>query len=446
MKHIMIIILLLGLALLYAQNAPYYPTTTLIENFGASWCAACEFAQMGLDTIESQINPGEVIFTRLLTESGQHSSAEVDSRFELYEVLGFPAVIFNGKIRVNGSDEPVMDGSLFREALNQFRYLGSPLKMNWEEINHADGIYTVNVAMLHDEIVVEDGMVYLYLVEDNLGEGLTRIVHYVSSQAISIAGAGSTALFDFDITPDPAWDLSNLWAVAFVQLPSNTILQAISSEPQSGNQIRVAAPFDLNMRTEDTGAFFSPNFYVYNIGEASILNTSVQVHSAPDDWYVNYCDLQGMCYPGSMIFSHNMSANQAKAFDLNISAGSEGTGVFDFVIESDDAPSYRIPFTLRVGNVSNVDPLVVPATLSIQNTWPNPFKQGLSFQIQNAKAGSSSKITIFNTRGQKVDELPLQNLKEGINQVSWNATDLPSGVYFYRLDGNLQSGKLLKVQ
>lgn len=446
MKKVLLLFVIAGIALLGAQTAAYYPTTTLVENFGASWCAACAFAQQGLDVIESEVNDSEIIIPRLLTESGPYSNPEMDARFQYYNVLGFPAVIFNGKIRVNGSDEPVMDGSLYREALNQFRYLGSPLKMIVESFDHNSGDYSFKVSMVNDEIAIEDANVVFYLVENDLPEELNRIVRAVQSQPISIAGAGNEQLFSFNLEPDPGWNPANLWATAFVQLPTNTILQSVSTLPQPEHQIRVAVPFDLKIEADETGDIFSPYFHVYNLGAASTLNIHVEIHDAPGDWYINYCDEDGACLPGSMTIPHPVAANGHKTFDLNIQAGSEGRASFDFVIEAAGAEPYRIPFELVVGDVSNDDPVAVPAAISVSRAWPNPFRDRLSFEVQSQKAGASTDIAIYNARGQKVSTLKMDNLQQGLNQVSWEAGDLPAGVYFYKAAAGAKSGKILRIR
>jgi flagellar hook assembly protein FlgD len=66
--------------------------------------------------------------------------------------------------------------------------------------------------------------------------------------------------------------------------------------------------------------------------------------------------------------------------------------------------------------------------------------------VYNVKAGSSSGISIYNARGQKVSSLKLDNLQEGLNQVSWDAGDLPSGLYFYKTGAGAKSGKILKIR
>lgn len=446
MKHIILVIFCLSIALLAAQGAPFYPTTTLIENFGASWCGACAFAQAGLNVIEAEVNPGEINIPRLLTESPGYSFDEMDERFEYYGVLGFPAVFFNGKLRVDGSDDLVADGTLYRNALNQFRYLASPIKMSVENANHATGDYSFKVTMMHPEQSIEAGNVVFYLVEDNVAEGITRLVRHIQSQTIDISGQGNFQTFNFSLTPSPAWNTANLWAVAFVQMPAKTIIQSVSTLPEPEQQIRVAVPFDLNLVEPVPLTLFSPFFYVHNLGPAGTIVTSIDVHSAPSDWYLNYCDEDGACLPGFLEIPHTIAENGYKTFDLNVIADSEGLAVFDFVIQKDGAETYRIPFSLRVGNVSNNDAISVPMPLSVKSAWPNPFKTALSFELHNSKAGTNSNLFIYNSRGQRVSSLPLKNLQQGSNLVNWEAQDLPNGIYFYRLEHSAQTGKILKLR
>ncbi len=435
-----------SIAVLAAQSAPFYPTTTLVENFGASWCAACNVAQQGLDVIESEVHAGEIIIPRLLTESGEYSFAEMDERFDYYEVLGFPAVFFNGKIRVDGSDDLVADGSLYRTALNQFRYLASPLKMTVENANHSTGNYAFKVTMMHPEQSIEAGNVMFYLVEDNVADGITRLVRNVQSQAIALSGQGNFQTFNFSVSPNPAWNSANLWALAFVQVPAKTVIQAVSTLPVPEQQIRVAVPFDRNLTETEPLTLFSPFFYVHNLGPAGTFITSIEIHSAPATWFLNYCDEDGACLPGGLQVPHAVDANGFKTFDLNVVADSEGLAVFDFVIQKEGSETYRIPFSLRVGNVSNADPISAPASISVRSAWPNPFQNTLSFELQSAKTGLNSNLKIYNSRGQIVSTVPLINLQQGSSQVNWDASELPAGVYFYRLENAKQTGKILKLR
>lgn len=446
MKYIMIVIMLIsGIALLSADPI-YYPTTTVIENFGASWCGGCALAEEGLTAMLNALHPGEVIIGRLLTESGAYSNLEVDSRFDYYEVMGLPAVIFNGKIRVDGASHDTVDGADYLAAIRYFRYLGSPLKMSVQSFDASSGAFSVLTRMVHDDYALEDANIVFYLVEDEITTELNHIVRSVQTEPITLSGAGSSFLSGTYFTMDPSWVEANLWAFAFVQLPSKAILQGVSTQPDPQYSIRAAIPFDQDIRSDTPGTFISPPFWIYNLGQANDVTMHIEIISAPDDWYFNYCDEPGNCYPGSMSIPFSYAAGEAQSFDLNINATENGTAQFNLVVESPDSGIYKIPFTFTLGPVSNSDALAPATQITLNNSYPNPFQSELSFEISSSKAGLSSALEIYNVKGQKLAEIPLQHLNKGVNRVSWQAEDLPNGVYLYRLKDTRQSGKVLKVR
>ena len=46
---------------------------------------------------------------------------------------------------------------------------------------------------------------------------------------------------------------------------------------------------------------------------------------------------------------------------------------------------------------------------------------------------SNVKLTVYNLMGQQVATLIDERLTAGIYKIQWDASNLPSGVYFYRL-------------
>jgi len=429
-----------------AADPVYYPTTAVIENFGASWCGGCELAQQGLSAMQSELYPGEVIIGRLLTESGEYSNAEVDTRFDYYEVMGLPAVIFNGKIRVDGASDDTVNGTEYLAAINNFRYLGSPLKMSVQSFDASSGAFSVLTEMVHDTIALEDASVVFYLVEDDVTAEFTQIVRSVQTESITLSGAGSSTLSHASFSLDPAWIQANLWAFAFVQLPSKTILQAASTTPAPEYSVRAAIPFDNDLQSDDSGTFFSPPFWIYNLGEVNDVTMHIEIISAPDNWYFNYCDEAGNCFPGTLNIPFSYTAGEAKSFDLNLDAVGNGTAKFNLVVESPQSGVYKVPFTFTVGPISSSDPLASPVQISLGSSYPNPFQSEVSFELSSSKSGLSTALEIYNVRGQKLLELPAPNLQKGVNNISWKADHLPDGLYFYRLKDTLQTGKILKLR
>ncbi|MDD3562684.1 MAG: T9SS type A sorting domain-containing protein [Candidatus Cloacimonetes bacterium] len=445
MKYITIIIMLISVAFL-AADPIYYPTTTVIENFGASWCGACEYALQGLDAMQSELSPGEVIISRLLTESGEYSNAQVDSRFDYYTVMGLPAVIFNGKVRVDGASDDTIYGLDYLDALSNFRYLGSPLKMTVQGFNVSSGAFSVLTQMVHDTFALDDADLVFYLVEDDITTELTHIVRSVETQPILLSGAGSQVLSQASFSIDPTWNTANLWAFAFVQLPSHSILQGVSTLPLPQHYIRAAVSFDHDIQNATPGLYLSPSFLIYNMGNANDVTMRIETISAPENWYLNYCDEDGGCYPGFMDIPFSYAAGEAKPFHLNIDASGDGTAVFNLVVESPQIGIYKIPFTYTLGPISNNDPLASPALITLGSSYPNPFVSEVNFELTSHKSGLSSALEIYNIKGQKLQEVPLQNLQIGVNSINWKAENLPNGLYLYRLKGTQQSGKLLKVR
>jgi hypothetical protein len=77
--------------------------------------------------------------------------------------------------------------------------------------------------------------------------------------------------------------------------------------------------------------------------------------------------------------------------------------------------------------------------------WPNPFFESTTFSY-TLKESAQVTIQIFNSFGQLVAE-PVNTVQpRGEQHVKWDAGNLPSGMYYFRLQagGQVGSGKLIK--
>jgi len=96
-----------------------------------------------------------------------------------------------------------------------------------------------------------------------------------------------------------------------------------------------------------------------------------------------------------------------------------------------------------------IDPQPHHETISISN-HPNPFYDETTIQYSLPKH-TTGTITIFNSKGQKIKEIPASPTE---NSVSWSGLNeknkyVPSGVYFYNLecgDKILSSGKMVYLR
>jgi subtilisin family serine protease len=74
----------------------------------------------------------------------------------------------------------------------------------------------------------------------------------------------------------------------------------------------------------------------------------------------------------------------------------------------------------------------VPSLFRLYQNYPNPFNPSTIISFDMPKDGYAS-LKIFNTLGQEVASLVDGNIKAGSYQKAFNAVNLPSGVYFYKL-------------
>ncbi len=75
-----------------------------------------------------------------------------------------------------------------------------------------------------------------------------------------------------------------------------------------------------------------------------------------------------------------------------------------------------------------------PAAILLHQNYPNPFNPSttISFELSSTETVT---LQVFNLLGQVVETLvDGEQLAPGLQQFNFNATDLSSGVYFYRLD------------
>ena len=99
----------------------------------------------------------------------------------------------------------------------------------------------------------------------------------------------------------------------------------------------------------------------------------------------------------------------------------------------------------EAGIVSN-DP-VVPDNYFLDQNFPNPFNPETNFRFGIPEAGQVS-LTVYNVRGQEVIKLTDGFKPAGYYTVKWNAENMPSGIYLYRLHtkGLTQNGKMLLLK
>jgi photosystem II stability/assembly factor-like uncharacterized protein len=80
----------------------------------------------------------------------------------------------------------------------------------------------------------------------------------------------------------------------------------------------------------------------------------------------------------------------------------------------------------------------VPLTFTLKQNYPNPFNTStnISFSIPSK---SFVSLKIYNLQGREVATVFSEEITSGYYTREWNAADLPSGIYFYRLQAGSYS-------
>jgi hypothetical protein len=419
----------------------YVPYTTVAEVFGSTTCGGCAIAWTGIQEVHTQTHPGEFVTAKLYTQSGEFSTQEVLDRFDYYEVIGIPSVMFNGKIRVDGSGDGIVDGSRYLESLNQFRYSSSPINVEISNFSTSPANLSGRIVMISPTAQISNAKVVYYILEDNITDTQTNVVRRIMYDDFNLSGPLSSFTFDKDFAIDPSWNAANLWAIVSVQLDNKTIVQSASTKSQPMYQVRGAMNWNPNITGPANSFYSSQPFWIYNTGSADDFTTTIEVDSAPADWYFNYCDEAGNCYTGNVQVPLYLGDGEAIPFHHNIIIGSPGVAYFRFVISSSNIGSYSIPFRYAVEGVSNDDSTLSPTSLQLGAIHPNPVTSTARIMLNNGKNLNDATIDVFNLKGQKVQSLFVK-LNQGENHIDFLPNSaLSNGIYFYRLAGTNQTPK-----
>ena len=75
----------------------------------------------------------------------------------------------------------------------------------------------------------------------------------------------------------------------------------------------------------------------------------------------------------------------------------------------------------------------IPATFELNQNYPNPFNPNTTIEFALPKTEWVT-LTVFNILGQQVASLVSEKLNPGIHKYQWQADNLPSGIYYCRME------------
>ncbi|HMT12048.1 MAG TPA: T9SS type A sorting domain-containing protein, partial [Ignavibacteria bacterium] len=87
----------------------------------------------------------------------------------------------------------------------------------------------------------------------------------------------------------------------------------------------------------------------------------------------------------------------------------------------------------------------IPLQYGLDQNYPNPFNPSTYIKFQLPEGGNV-KITVFDILGKEVASLINEKMEAGYHNVEFNASDLASGLYIYKMEsGNFTDVKKMML-
>jgi subtilisin-like proprotein convertase family protein len=123
--------------------------------------------------------------------------------------------------------------------------------------------------------------------------------------------------------------------------------------------------------------------------------------------------------------------------------GSSPDGNWKLIITDDGAASdtgYVYCWGIQINNGSTINStsnngINTPGNFKLSQNYPNPFNPATRINFSVAETGNI-KLTVYDILGKEVSVLVNKTLNPGEYNIEFNAGELTSGVYFYRLEAD----------
>jgi len=184
----------------------------------------------------------------------------------------------------------------------------------------------------------------------------------------------------------------------------------------------------------------------------TVTNTTDQFQWV-DIWLMAYVPGVGMYGPlrrfNNVLFNPNQSRNAhlnqsipnyAPISDQYLYYGYVGTypspvidsSYFPFEVTAKELAKVGADSWVLTGSFLEGDLADVPSEFALLNNYPNPFNASTVIDYQ-LPVSSTVKLEVYNLLGSKVATLVNGEQEAGYRSVTWDASEVSSGVYFYKL-------------
>lgn len=155
-----------------------------------------------------------------------------------------------------------------------------------------------------------------------------------------------------------------------------------------------------------------------------------------------YCAVGAL---GFQVIDVSNSVRGKKVAYYYAESAAKGLRVIDdiaYIATERDGP-YIIRFDPPTGVEESIN--LPPVAFDLEQNYPNPFNSETRFNYQ-LSMNSRIELSIFNSLGQKIITLADEQKDPGQYSVHWHASNIASGVYFYRLTVSNEKGTFSDIK
>ena len=234
------------------------------------------------------------------------------------------------------------------------------------------------------------------------------------------------------------------WQTTTINHPADYVIPIeFSSDNQTGYCCSFGVIVQQVMHKSTNGGFIWSNYYLLPIQQDQLINTMYWIEGTTD-WYFSNSN-----YNEPQIYKSTDNGVSWNAMEIDLyndqieymSLIKKNNKVWGYASTTNSQIFELLGDSLNPVRIKNIE-RTIPEKFILYQNYPNPFNPTtkIKFDIPSlgsplTKGGLRGVVTlkVYNILGKEIETLVNEKLNPGSYEVTFNASQYPSGVYFYRL-------------
>jgi hypothetical protein len=209
--------------------------------------------------------------------------------------------------------------------------------------------------------------------------------------------------------------------------PENTVDGVTDTNSESRWQGVLGLPDSIVFDLGKTDSIDETQFSFYKWDQGVVFNYSVMESSDGINWTALVSNQSSFSQEWTIDDFASTAARYIKLIILTCNQ-SQNAGIWEAQLFGPDKTTSVENETLQ------------PSVFRLEQNYPNPFNPSTTINF-DVPSNQNVKIEVYNVIGQLVQELVNQYYSSGSYSVTFNAANLPSGIYIYRLEATPGGGQ-----